>query len=59
MGLGALSALLVALTLRRRGPAVALVGGLLYAVWVPAIHVERTTALEALTGCSPWAPSCS
>ena len=50
MGLGTLSALLVALTLRRRGPAVALVGGLLYGVWVPALYVERTTALEALTG---------
>jgi hypothetical protein len=50
MCLGAASALLVSLTLRRLGPGVALVGGLLYAVWVPAIYVERTTALEALTG---------
>ena len=50
MGLGSLSAVLVAVTLRTRGPAVALVGGLLYAVWVPAVRVERTTALEALTG---------
>ena len=50
MGLGTLSALFVAGTLRRHGPPVALVGGLLYAVWVPAVYVERTTALEALTG---------
>ena len=50
MCLGATSAVLVAATLRRHGPAVALVGGLLYALWLPAIHVERTTALEALTG---------
>ena len=50
MGLGALSTLLVVATLRRCGPAVALVGGLLYAVWLPAVYVERTTALEAFTG---------
>lgn len=50
MLLGTASALLVAATLRRHGATAALVGGLLYAVWVPAIFVERTTTLEAVTG---------
>lgn len=50
MGLGAVSALLVVATLRPRGRVAALVGGLLYAVFVPAIFVERTTTLEAVTG---------
>ena len=50
MLLGTVSALLVAATLRQRGLVAALVGGLLYAVWVPAIFVERTTTLEAVTG---------
>ncbi len=50
MLLGTLSALLVAATLRRQGLVAALVGGLVYAVWVPAIFVERTTTLEAVTG---------
>jgi alpha-1,2-mannosyltransferase len=50
MLLGTTSALLVAATLRRHGLVAAAVGGLVYAVWVPAIYVERTTTLEALTG---------
>lgn len=50
MLLGTLSALLVAATLRRLGLVAALAGGLVYAVWVPAIFVERTTTLEAVTG---------
>ena len=50
MLLGTASAVLVATTLRRHGLVAALVGGLVYAVWVPAIFVERTTTLEALTG---------
>jgi alpha-1,2-mannosyltransferase len=50
MGLGAVSAALVVMVLRRFGPVAALAGGLFYAVYVPAIFVERTTALEALTG---------
>ena len=50
MGLGAVSAALVGLVLRRFGPVAALAGGLCYAVYLPAIFVERTTALEALTG---------
>jgi len=50
MGLGTVSALLVTLTLRRSGPAAAGIGGLLYAIWLPAIYVERTTTLEAVTG---------
>lgn len=50
MLLGSATAVLVATTLRRHGLVAALVGGLLYAVWVPAIFVERTTTLEAVTG---------
>ena len=50
MALGAVSAVLVAAVLRRHGRLAALCGGLAYAVYVPAIYVERTTALEAVTG---------
>ena len=50
MLLGTASAVLVAVTLRRHGLVAALLGGLVYAVWVPAVFVERTTTLEALTG---------
>ena len=50
MGLGAVSAVLVSLVLRSHGRLPALVGGLAYAAYVPNAYVERTTALEAVTG---------
>ncbi|HET9648418.1 MAG TPA: hypothetical protein VFP34_09330 [Microlunatus sp.] len=48
MGLGALSAVLVATVLRPYGRVPALVGGLTYAVLVPAVWDEHSTTLEGL-----------
>lgn len=48
MAMGAATAVLVTLVLRHNGPIAALVGGLAYALYWPAINVERSTWLEAL-----------
>ncbi len=48
MALGAVNAVLVARILRPVGLAAAVVGGLSYAVFVPALRIERVTSLEAL-----------
>ncbi len=48
MMVGALSAVLVYLICRRFGPVAAIGGGLLYAVWVPAINGETSTFLECI-----------
>jgi hypothetical protein len=47
MGVGAANAILVYLIARRVSLVAALVAGGLYAVWSPAVWVERTTMLEA------------
>jgi hypothetical protein len=44
--IGATSAVLVAVLLRRYGRAAALAGGMLYAVWGAAANAERTIALD-------------
>ncbi len=49
MIIGAGNAVLVGVALRRLGLAAAVVGGLLYAVALPAVYVEHTTLLEPLT----------
>src|SRR5262245_20385906 len=46
--IGATSAVLVAVLLRRYGRAAALAGGMLYAVWGAAANAERTILLEPL-----------
>jgi hypothetical protein len=46
--IGAISAVLVAVLLRRYGRAAALAGGMLYAVWGAAASAERTILLEPL-----------
>jgi hypothetical protein len=48
MGVGALSAVLVVLVGRRFGSVAAVGGGLLYAVWPPAINGETSTFLECV-----------
>ncbi|MDP9219698.1 MAG: glycosyltransferase 87 family protein [Actinomycetota bacterium] len=48
MAVGALSAVLVFLVGRRFGLVAAIGGGLLYAVWVPAINGETSTFLECV-----------
>jgi alpha-1,2-mannosyltransferase len=47
MLIGAANAMMITVIGRRAGTRVGLAAGLLYAVWTPAIHVERTTMLEA------------
>ncbi len=47
MLLGAATSVLVYLTARRVSRAAGITAGLLYAVWWPVVHVERTTMLEA------------
>jgi alpha-1,2-mannosyltransferase len=50
MALGALNAVLIAAVARRSrlgGPVAAVVAGVLYALWPPAIEAESTTLLEA------------
>jgi alpha-1,2-mannosyltransferase len=49
MLLGAVNAVLVARLLRRTGTLAAVAGGVFYAVYYPAIHVERSILLEGLT----------
>jgi hypothetical protein len=49
MLLGAVNAVLVARLLRRTGALAAVAGGVFYAVYYPAIHVERSILLEGLT----------
>jgi len=49
MLLGAVNAVLVARLLRRTGTLAAVAGGVFYAVYYPAIHVERSIMLEGLT----------
>jgi alpha-1,2-mannosyltransferase len=49
MLLGAANAVLVARLLRRTGTLAAVAGGVFYAVYYPAIHVERSLLLEGLT----------
>ena len=52
MLLGAANAVLVTAVLRRFGPVAALIGGLAYAVFFPAVYVEHTVLLEPLaTSC--------
>jgi len=46
-GIGALNAVLVSRILRPLGVLAALVGGLFYAVFYPAVFIERSTLLEA------------
>ncbi len=48
MIIGSANAVLVAVALRRLGLAAAMVGGLTYAVFFPAVYVEHTTLLEPL-----------
>jgi alpha-1,2-mannosyltransferase len=51
MALGALNAVLIAAVARRSrlaGPVAAVVAGILYALWPPAIEAESTTMLEPL-----------
>lgn len=48
MGLGGLNAVLVSRILRSYGVPAALTGGLLYAVFVPAVYSEHSTSLEAV-----------
>jgi alpha-1,2-mannosyltransferase len=48
MGLGAVNALLVVVILRRRGRAPAMVGGICYALFPPAVYGEHSTQLEGL-----------
>ena len=53
MVLGAVDALLVVAVLRRRGPVAALLGGLFYALFPPAVYGEHSTQLEGLaTACT-------
>jgi alpha-1,2-mannosyltransferase len=47
MLVGAANAMMITIVGRRVGTWAGLTAGLLYAVWTPAIHVERTTMLEA------------
>jgi alpha-1,2-mannosyltransferase len=47
LGIGALNAVLVSRILRPLGVPAALVGGLFYAVFYPAVFIERSTLLEA------------
>ncbi|MEY4136489.1 MAG: hypothetical protein RL205_617 [Actinomycetota bacterium] len=47
MLLGSLTAVVVYFTARRVSRVAGITAGLLYAVWWPAVHVERTTMLEA------------
>lgn len=52
MIIGSANAVLVAVALRRLGPAAAMVGGLTYAVFFPAVYVEHSALLEPLaTSC--------
>ena len=51
MALGSLTAVLVALVLRPLGLVPALLGGLCYAVFLPAVAIETTTRLEPLAAC--------
>jgi alpha-1,2-mannosyltransferase len=46
-GIGALNAVLVSRILRPLGVAAALVGGLVYAVFYPAVFIEHSTLLES------------
>lgn len=48
VAMGALNAVLVTRIARPWGRRAALLGGLFYAVWWPAVYVERTTMLEGL-----------
>ena len=48
MAVGGLSAALVFLVCRRFGTVAALTGGLLYAVWIPAVQGEFSTLLECI-----------
>jgi hypothetical protein len=48
MLIGALNAVLVALVVRRWSRTGGVLGGLLYAVWIPAVYTEQTTLLEPL-----------
>jgi len=48
MIIGSVNAILVAVVLRKLGHSAALVGGLFYAVYFPAVYVEHTTMLEPL-----------
>jgi hypothetical protein len=49
MLLGGVNAVLVARLLRRTGTLAAVAGGVFYAVYYPAIHIERSILLEGLT----------
>lgn len=48
MGIGALNAVLVTILARRWGRAAALISGVLYACWAPAVYGEQSTLLEPL-----------
>jgi alpha-1,2-mannosyltransferase len=48
MAVGAINAVLVGRILRPAGLGAVLVGGLFYAVFVPALRIERVTSLEAV-----------
>ena len=47
MALGAANAVLIYVIARRASALAGVVAGVLYAVWSPVVHVERTTMLEA------------
>ena len=51
MALGSLTAVLVAVVLRPLGLVPVLLGGLCYAVFLPAVAIETTTRLEPLAAC--------
>jgi hypothetical protein len=48
MAIGAVNTVLVASIARRWGPRAAIVGGLMYAGWLPAVYGEQSTMLEPL-----------
>lgn len=48
MAIGALNTVLVALIARRWGTKAAVIGGLMYASWLPAVYGEQSTMLEPL-----------
>ena len=51
MLVGSANAMMVTVVGRRAGRWAGVIGGVLYAVWLPAVYVERTTMLEAFVLC--------
>lgn len=51
MLIGSANAMMMTVVGRRAGRWVGVIAGVLYAVWLPAVYVERTTMLEAFVLC--------